>query len=163
MAAKAGATDITEEGRSLGRARTAEWRPCQLDNRRKGVDVKRFPPEPFYVREDLQDGHHRLRLSGELDIVAAPQLEAVIRRLCAGEITAMTVDLSETTFIDSSGLRAILLGKELTDEQGHGFSIIPGPPNVQRLFELTALLDVLPFESESQIPSLGQPTLARPR
>jgi anti-anti-sigma factor len=69
-------------------------------------------------------------------------------------MTALTLDLSATTFIDSSGLRAVLLGKELTDEQGHGFSIIPGPPKVQRLFELTALLDVLPFESESEIPSL---------
>lgn len=116
--------------------------------------MKRFQPQPFYVRDILRDGHHRLRLSGELDILAAPQLEALIRRLSAAGMTGMTLDLSETTFIDSSGLRAILLGKELTDEKGHGFSIVPGPPNVQRLFELTALLDVLPFEAESETPSL---------
>jgi anti-anti-sigma regulatory factor len=28
------------------------------------------------------------------------------------------------------------------------FTLIPGQPQVQRLFELTELLDVLPFESE---------------
>jgi anti-sigma B factor antagonist len=117
--------------------------------------VKRFPPEPFYVRDVVQDGHHRLRLSGELDILAAPRLETVIRRVCAGGPTGLTLDLSRATFIDSSGLRAILLAKELTDEHGYGFALVPGPPNVQRLFELTALLDVLPFEAESAIHSVG--------
>lgn len=117
--------------------------------------MDRFPPEPFNVRDVADEGHHRLGLRGELDILAAPELEALIRGLCATGMTRMTLDLSETTFIDSSGLRAILLAKELTDEHGYDFSIVPGPPKVQRLFELTALLDVLPFEAVTHKPGVA--------
>jgi anti-anti-sigma regulatory factor len=48
--------------------------------------------------------------------------------------------------MDSTGLRTVLLAKELCDSHGFELSLVPGPPKVQRLFELTALLDVLPFD-----------------
>jgi anti-anti-sigma regulatory factor len=47
--------------------------------------------------------------------------------------------------MDSTGLRTVLLAKELTDTLGCELSIVPGPPSVQRIFEITALLDGLPW------------------
>jgi anti-anti-sigma factor len=48
----------------------------------------------------------------------------------------------------STGLRLILLAKELCEEHGYDFLLVPGPANIQRMFELTGLLDVLPFEAD---------------
>jgi anti-anti-sigma factor len=104
-------------------------------------------------------GRHVLTLSGELDLLAAPQLEDAVVRLAADGTTGIVLDLSNTTFIDSTGLRAILLARELTDEHGYDFWVVPGPPNVQRLFEVAALLDLLPFSAEAANPSFdGEPT-----
>jgi anti-anti-sigma factor len=79
-------------------------------------------------------------------MVAAPQLETLIVELCSRGTSGITLDLSGITFIDSKGLRAVLLARELTAKHGSEFSLIPGPPHVQRIFELTKLLDVLPFQ-----------------
>jgi anti-sigma B factor antagonist len=103
-------------------------------------------PVPFEVQDSVCGGRHTLVLSGELDIVSAPELEAMSRMLCADGISGVALDLSKLTFMDSTGLRAILSVKEISDSHGYEFMLIPGPHNVQRLFELTGLLDLLPFD-----------------
>jgi anti-anti-sigma factor len=119
--------------------------------------MTRFPPEPFQVRDSVDGDCHLLVLSGELDLLAAPQLEDKLVRLFAEATTGLVLDLRSVTFMDSSGLRAILVAKELTDEHRCSFSVIPGPPSVQRLFEVTALLDILPFEPERANPTSASP------
>ena len=47
-------------------------------------------------------------VKGELDAYTAPAIEEQISRLVDGGITDIVLDLSETSFLDSSGLRAIL-------------------------------------------------------
>ena len=99
--------------------------------------------------EDVVDGgQHRLLLSGELEIASVPTLEGAVRRLCIEGTTAITLDLSELMFIDSTGLAAIIFAGRLCEKHGYGFSLIQGPRAVQRLFELTGLIDVLPFRRE---------------
>jgi anti-anti-sigma factor len=83
-------------------------------------------------------------LAGELDLATVPELEARAEQLCA-EGRELVLDLSEVAFIDSTGLLAILKTRELCAERGCGFFLTPGPPAVQRLFELTGLADRLPF------------------
>jgi anti-sigma B factor antagonist len=102
-------------------------------------------PGPFEARAEVSGGRQTLVLNGELDIVSAGQLEAMLAEACADGTTGVTLDLRGLTFMDSSGLRAILLAKELTDSRGLDLAVIPGPPSIQRVFDVTALLDVLPW------------------
>jgi anti-anti-sigma factor len=102
-------------------------------------------PTPFDLEDEVREGRRTLVLRGELDIAAAARLEAALRDVSANGTTAMTLDLSRLTFMDSTGLRAVLLAKEVSDSHGCELSIVPGPPGIQRIFELTALLDVLPW------------------
>ena len=120
-------------------------RPGRLA-RSGGAVAKPARTQPFQAQDIVSARHHRLVLSGELDMVAASQLETLIVELCSRGTSGITVDLSGITFIDSRGLRAILLARELAAEHGSEFSLIPGPPHVQRIFQLTNLLDVLPFQ-----------------
>jgi anti-anti-sigma factor len=83
-------------------------------------------------------------VAGELDLATTPQLEARIEQL-RREGGAVILDLRNLLFIDSTGLRALLRARELCAERQCDFFLIPGPPGVQRLFELTGVLDVLTF------------------
>ena len=59
--------------------------------------------------EDRPSGDgHTLALAGELDIATAPDLEAMIHSLCADGAGEIVLDIGQVSFVDSSGLRAIL-------------------------------------------------------
>jgi anti-anti-sigma factor len=120
---------------------------------RKGIDP--FGPRPFEVQDVVSDGRHRLVLTGELDLAPAAELEATLLRLCADGTKEIALDLSKLRFMGSIGLRLMLLARELCEEHGYEFQLIPGPANIQRVFEMTGLLDVLPFRTgdSSSMPS----------
>jgi len=107
-------------------------------------------PSRVDIRDAVTAGHHRLTVVGELDMASAGELEAAVDGLRSPATTAITLDLSEVLFMDSTGLRAVLAGHKLCMQEGYEFNLIPGPPAVQRLFELTGLLDSLPFRREDQ-------------
>jgi anti-anti-sigma factor len=96
--------------------------------------------------EDAADGAtHRLTLSGELDLASAPLLEQQIERLCDEGATELLLDLSQLAFMDSTGLRVILNSAEVCQRHGCELSLTPGTPAVQRVFEITGVLELLPF------------------
>jgi anti-sigma B factor antagonist len=99
------------------------------------------------------DAKRTLVLSGEVDLLAASDLREEIRRLCAEKPAALVLDLRRVTFMDSAGLRATISAYELCRKGGYGFSVIPGPRQVQRLFELTGLASILGFQHDGQRPA----------
>jgi anti-sigma B factor antagonist len=99
----------------------------------------------FEVQQSVRDGRHTLLLIGELDLAVAAGLEATVLGLCGEGVSAVELDLSRLTFMDSTGLRAVLRAQELCAEHGYDFLVIPGSGQVQRLLELTGTTDVLPM------------------
>jgi anti-anti-sigma factor len=97
----------------------------------------------FEVQAIVRDGRHSLLLSGELDVAVAAGLEATVRGLCGEGVSGIELDLSQLTFMDSSGLRAVLSAQELCAAHGYDFLVTPGSGQVQRLLELTGTTDVL--------------------
>jgi anti-sigma B factor antagonist len=94
---------------------------------------------------------HTIVLAGEVDLQGAPKVEAAFKDAFDGEPELIVVDLSNLTFIDSSGLHALVTGHELCRARGHALSIIPGSANVQRLFELTGMSEVLPLSEPEPV------------
>ena len=99
----------------------------------------------FEVQESVRDGRHTLILSGELDLAVAAGLETMVLGLCGEGVRGIELDLSRLTFMDSTGLRAVLRAQELCAEHGYDFLVIPGSGQVQRLLELTGTTDVFPL------------------
>jgi anti-anti-sigma factor len=98
--------------------------------------------------DELIDGQRwTLVLGGELDIASAVTLHGAVARVRANgaAASAITLDLSGLIFIDSTGLAEIILTGQLCERDGYEFALIPGPRAVQRLFELTGLIEALPF------------------
>ena len=60
-------------------------------------------------------------------------------------IEGVALDLSEVTFLDSTGIHALVALHERCQEQDVALRIVPGPRQVQRVFSLCGLLDSLPF------------------
>jgi anti-anti-sigma factor len=51
------------------------------------------------------------------------------------------------TFMDSTGLRALIVAGTLCEENGHELRIVPGE-DIQRILEMTGLDRVLAFTSQ---------------
>jgi anti-sigma B factor antagonist len=103
-------------------------------------------PRRFDVRDVASGGTHTLVLAGELDVAAGFELEEAI--MSCADASGLTLDLSRLTFMGSTGLRMVLLARDLCALRGMAFALIPGPSQVQRVFEVSALVNRLPFRPE---------------
>ena len=86
---------------------------------------------------EIEPSGEGLRLRGEVDLSTAEAFAHALReRIDAGG--SVTVDLSEVTFMDSTGVKALIVA---THQLVPGEELVlrePSPP-LQRLFELTRL------------------------
>ena len=97
--------------------------------------------EPLVVQIDQGSSVLRLVVSGELDIATVPDLEAAFDQALASDPQSIEVDLSQVTFIDSTGIRLLLL----ISERGDGrVGLIPGA-QVGRVIEITGMRSRLPL------------------
>jgi anti-sigma B factor antagonist len=106
------------------------------------------------VAERVGESAATLDLGGELDISTAELLAQAVARACAAEEPrALVIDLRRLTFIDSSGLAAMLSASKLCERRGRRLSVIRGPQPVHQVFELTGLDRLLPFAADSAEPA----------
>ena len=87
-----------------------------------------------------------LFLRGELDLTSAPAFEKELRAVEANNPRRVVIDLSGLEFMDSTGLRALLLAREQAQTNRHQLVLRRGPRQVQRVLELTKTLDAFVFE-----------------
>jgi anti-sigma B factor antagonist len=95
------------------------------------------------VRSEREGEAHIIELIGELDLDGAPKLEQALREAEAGDASSIVVDLGALDFIDSTGLRLLVMAAERSPEGR--FSLLRGPKQVHRVFEITDLVERLPF------------------
>ena len=76
--------------------------------------------------------------AGELDATAVDELDAEVRSLRRSGFDHVVIDLRQTGFIDSSGLRLLLSLRNDAKRDGHRLTMIRGRAEVQRIFDLTA-------------------------
>jgi anti-anti-sigma factor len=98
---------------------------------------------PFGLRVLHHNSHTVLRVEGELDLATAPQLRSRLGHVIADADGPILLDLADLTFIDSTGLRAILTAHAELDEQGRDLCVIKASVQVRRLFELCGISDLL--------------------
>jgi anti-anti-sigma factor len=102
----------------------------------------------FGVQQVVVNGRHTLVLTGELDVASAPTLGGALAHIPMDADTRLVLDLRGVSLIDSIGMRAVLVAQELCAQSGAEFALIPGQPQVQRVFEMCGLLDRLPFRGD---------------
>jgi anti-sigma B factor antagonist len=102
----------------------------------------------FEIKQVVSGMRRTLLLSGDIDVASAPTLGGALAHVPMDRDTRLVLDLSRVTFIDSTGIRAIVVAQELCAQRGCEFSLVPGRAHVQRVFEICGLLDHLPFRAD---------------
>jgi anti-sigma B factor antagonist len=95
----------------------------------------------FELAVDRRDGGGTaIRLSGELDLASAPDLDDALSAAidAGGEII---VDFGRCTFIDSTGISTIVrAARQLVDQGGRRLEIIRLHSQPQKVFQIAGLL-----------------------
>ncbi len=98
-----------------------------------------MPPEFALTEDVLDEDRHVVAIRGEIDLFTAPELKQKLTDAIEGGRTRIVVDLSETTFLDSTAL-GVLIGavKRLRSRDG-ALVIVNTDPNIAKTFEITGL------------------------
>lgn len=84
---------------------------------------------------------------GEIDLAAERAFEEVIRSaLQAASADALVLDLRAVTFMDSSGLRCVLVAQREAKAAGLGFRLRIADGAVERLLKAAGVWDWLQYE-----------------
>ena len=94
-----------------------------------------------------------LRVRGEIDVASAPQFRAPVLDLMSQPSDTLIVDMSDVTFIDSTGLGVLLDAEKRSRAAGKSLRLVVTQPHVRRLLELTGLDEVL-----NVVASASEPT-----
>lgn len=87
-----------------------------------------------------------LKLFGDFDMTGVLRVEPELNDTLATEdVKRLVLDLGGLDFVDSTGLGVIIDLDQRARSGDFELAIIPGPRQVQRVFEVTKLSDVLPF------------------
>ena len=78
-------------------------------------------------------------VSGELDLSTSECLEARIEEAGAVGTGAVVVDLSETSFIDSTALSVLVRETKRLEGRGHVLAVVTNDPRTRRVVEVTGL------------------------
>ena len=89
-------------------------------------------------------------LSGELDMAVADQVADVLTHAVESGVPLVRLLLADLKFADSSAIKAILIGAQSADEHGVRFELVNPRGLVQRLLEVTGLIDALTVVQEHQ-------------
>lgn len=92
-----------------------------------------------------------VRASGDLDLESADAF-VTLGRTAVQQCTkpAIIVDLSECTFLDSSGVGALVTVRNAARDAGMEIFVRGAPDRVKRVLEVTGLLDYFPDADAKQ-------------
>ncbi len=91
-------------------------------------------------------------VKGELDLTSAGVLDSAMATALAGAPEVVLLDLSQTTFIGSFGMRWVIAAERRSVRHGARVYIAPAAPAVHRVFVICGLDAVLPFLSQDDVP-----------
>lgn len=130
------------------------WRATAHQNAAEAREAARFAgsdrpdakrPPMITIDESPGDGDAVIALSGELDIATAPLVQEAVARAAAPGRT-VRVDLGGLAFIDSTGMRAVLAAQRAAEQEGWTLRLGRAPDSVQRVFVVSGLESLLPFD-----------------
>jgi anti-anti-sigma factor len=97
------------------------------------------------IHTHTQGQLHTIVPSGELDVSSAPMLEEMIADACGSGTKELVLDMGGIEFMDSTGLRAILRGKETCEAHGCQYRLTPAQRPVEQTLTMMGVRGRLPF------------------
>jgi anti-anti-sigma factor len=101
-------------------------------------------------------GDVTVSVAGEIDLATADDLEQAMNRAAAATTRRLILDLRHVVFMDSSGIAVIFRQQKRAQALARPLIVVRGPPQVQRLLDLTGLSERVELVDEPP-GSDGQP------
>jgi len=93
-----------------------------------------------------RDGElHTISLNGEMDLANAGDVEQELIRVEGTDARRILVDLSGLTFIDSTGIKLLLLADARSRGDSRRLVLRRPPDGVRRVLRITGVDDLLPY------------------
>jgi len=88
-------------------------------------------------------------VAGEIDIYSAHRLKEAVGSAVSARGCPIELSLRKVTYIDSSGVGALLFINAALARQSLPFRIVHIPGSVMKVLELTRLVDYLPLQRDT--------------
>jgi anti-sigma B factor antagonist len=95
--------------------------------------------------EEVGGDSYVIALSGEVDLYTAPEFKQQLLDVIGRGAKHVVVDLTETTFIDSTTLGVLVGGVKRLRPEGGKVSLVCSDRNITKIFEITGLNKVFPI------------------
>lgn len=108
------------------------------------------------IREDTRGEACLVAVSGRLDSNTAAALEAVLpARVKANP--KLVLDLTDTPYVSSAGLRVLLIGAKAARAAGHKLVLTGLSPSVREVFDISGFTGIFTIEPDidSALATLG--------
>jgi anti-anti-sigma factor len=103
------------------------------------------------ARVEVEPGEEAcvIRVRGEVDISNARRLLAAIEDALTNETPTLTLDLTDTTYLDSAGVQILfVLAERLKDRRHRLRLVVPESSPVRAVLELTGLPKLVQMETD---------------
>ena len=107
------------------------------------------------------DGDAVVRMSGEIDLAVVDELLSSAREGLAHH-DGLRLDLSRVTFIDSTGLGALVRLRNEASAQGRSLTLVDVPTSLVRLLDITGLHDMFTVVDGADEDDAGDEANERP-
>lgn len=88
---------------------------------------------------------HTITLSGELDLATAGDVERELLGAEADGAATIVLDLADLTFLDSTGVRLLILADARSRSNGHSLTLRRPPDHVRRVLRICGIAERLPL------------------
>lgn len=88
-----------------------------------------------------------VEVRGEIDVYTAPVLREELTSLVDSEHTNLVVDLTQVSFMDSTGLGVLVGGLKKVRTLGGDLSLVIDQESILKVFRITALTQVFSIHS----------------
>ena len=86
-----------------------------------------------------------ITVSGEVDLASSPELDTAIIAAIESGATSVVIDLTDVSFMDSSGLGVIVRGLKRCREADKDLDLVITNERVLKVFGITGLDQVIPI------------------
>ena len=82
-------------------------------------------------------GHLIVPASGKLDTIHAPEFLKILKEALESSPGSCLLDLTEVSFLSSSGLQVLLTGAKIAKKEGFNFAVVGMKDMVQDVFTMS--------------------------
>ena len=105
---------------------------------------------PFDIRVESRNTVARVAVTGDLDLATAPELSAELAGVERDDVRSIMLDVRDVTFIDSTGLHAIIGAWKRAQSNGHQLVVVGATPAARRLCQIVGTSFILDDPSATE-------------